>query len=153
MREQGDVLTALAKRRNLDRYDAEAEEQIASKPAGFCFCREISVRRRNDANVDLDRRRAADALELLFLQDAQELRLEIEAHLRDLIKEQRSAVGTLKRASHSLDRACESAAFVPEQCAFNESFRQRGAVQLDERPVGALTLVMDRMRDELFART
>ena len=59
---------------------------------------QIAVRRRDHAHVDLERPRAADALELLLLQHAQQLRLHLERQLADLVEEQRAAVGELEAA-------------------------------------------------------
>ena len=105
---------------------------------------EVAVGRRDDAHVDLDRRRSADALELLLLEHAKQLGLEVEPHLGDFVEEQRSAVRPLERAFDPLDRAGERALLVAEQRALDEAFRQRGAVQLDERPVAPLALRVDR---------
>src|SRR5690349_4964333 len=118
--------------------------------AGGSVRREVSVRGGDDAHVDLDRRRASDPLEFLLLQDSQQLRLKVEPHLGDLVEEQRPAVSALKRAFDALDRTRERAFLVSEQRAFNETFGERGAVQLDERPVAALALRVDRAREQLL---
>ena len=109
------VLDAIAQRRNFDRDHAEPKEQVAAEPAGFRFGGEIPIRRRDDSNVDLDRRRSADALELLFLEHSQQLRLEIESHLRDFIEQQSAPMRTLEGARDALDRTREGAALVAEQ--------------------------------------
>ena len=85
--------------------------------------REIAIRRRDDADVDLDRRRAADALELLLLEHAQQLGLKIEPHLGDFVEQQRSAVRALERAFDALDRAGERALLVTEQRALDQALR------------------------------
>ena len=85
-------------------------------------------------------RRSADALELLLLQHAQQLRLQVEPHLGDFVEQQRAAVRALERALDALDRAGERALLVAEQRALDEAFGQRRAIQLDERAVAPVAL-------------
>ena len=74
--------------------------------------------------------RAADALELLLLQHAQQLDLRVERQLADLVEEDRAVVGELEAALLLLHRAGERAALVAEELAFDERGRQRPAVHL-----------------------
>ena len=83
----------------------------------FHHPKEVAVRRGDEADVDLDRLRTADPLELLLLQDAQQLRLELERDLADLVEEQRAAVGHLEAADLLGDGAGEGAPLVPEELA------------------------------------
>src|SRR6185437_12171351 len=119
--EQRNVVAALAQRRKANRDDAQPIVEILAEVAGRGVRREVAIRRRNDAHVDLDRRRAADTLELLLLEHAEELRLQVEPHLRDLVEQQRAAVGALERALDALDRAGECALLVAEQRALDET--------------------------------
>ncbi len=57
---------------------------------------EILVRRGNHANIDGDLPGATNALDLSFFQRAEHLRLSIQAHVADLIEEDRPAVGKLE---------------------------------------------------------
>src|SRR5262245_51156645 len=107
MREDGDVLSTLAQGWQANRDHAQAIEQILSEVAGRGVRGEVAVRRRDDAYVDLDRRRAPDALELLLLEHAKQLGLKVEPHLGDFIEQQRSAVGPLEGALDPLDGAGE----------------------------------------------
>ena len=50
------------------------------------------------AGVDRDRLHPADAPDLLFLQRAQQLRLDIQRQVRDFVEEQRAAGGDLELA-------------------------------------------------------
>ena len=59
---------------------------------------QVPVRRRDDAHVDLQRRRAADALEPLLLERAQNLRLQRQRQIADFVEEQRAAVRQLELA-------------------------------------------------------
>ena len=87
----------------------------------------------DDAHVDLDRVLAADPLEGLLLQHAQHLRLHLQAHVADLVEEQRAAVGQLELAAAPGERAGERALLVAEQLGLDQLLGDRGAVDLHER--------------------
>ena len=78
---------------------------------------EIPIRRGEDANIDLDGLGAADPLKLAFLQDAQQLRLEVERQLAHLVEEERTMVGEFKTALAALGRTGERAALMTEELA------------------------------------
>src|SRR5206468_9847000 len=98
------------------------------------------------------RLRTADPLELLLLQDAQQLRLELERDLADLVEEQRAAVGHLEAADLLGDGAGEGAPLVPEELALEQTRRNGGAVELHERAVAAVASVVDAPREQLLPR-
>ena len=71
---------------------------------------------------------AANALQLAFLQHAQQLRLHRQRHVADLVEEQRPAVRLLELAEMTRGRAGERALLVPEQLATRSAPRDGGAV-------------------------
>src|SRR5262249_38305207 len=111
------------------------------------ICGEGPIGRCDDAYIDLDCRRAAHSLELLLLKHAQQLRLQVESHFRDFVQEQRASVRPLERSLDPLDGPGESALLVSEQRALDESFRKRGAIQLNEGAVATFALHVDRARE------
>ena len=112
---------------------------------------EIAVRRGDHAHVDAFGAAAADLLDLALLQRAQDLGLGAQAHVADLVEEQRAAVGLRELAGAGLDRARVAALHRAEQLALDELFGDRGAVHLDERALGALAGVVQRARHQLLA--
>ena len=82
------------------------------------------MRRCHDPHVDTLRPRAAEPLELLLLQHAQQLRLELERNVADLVEEERAAVGELEAADLLRDRAGERAALVAEELALEKPRRE-----------------------------
>ncbi len=74
-RERLDVLAAGAQRRQPHRHDVEPVEQVLAERALRDEPLEIAVRRRDEADVDLDRLGAAETLHLALLEHAQELDL------------------------------------------------------------------------------
>src|SRR3989449_9067477 len=113
----GNVLGPLAERRGLGRGNAPPRGESVPATVLFHPPEEGAGARGREADVDLDRLRTADPLELLLLQDAQQLRLELERDLADLVEEQRAAVGHLEAADLLGDGAGEGAPLVPEELA------------------------------------
>src|SRR4029453_11987780 len=87
------VLFSLAQGRNVERDHLQAIEEVGAETPFLDFLLQVTVGGANDAYADMDVRSAAQAAELHALEDAQELHLNSEAHLADLVQEQRSAVG------------------------------------------------------------
>ena len=84
------------------------------------------------------RLRAADAVDLAFLDGAQQLGLQADVHFGNLVEQQRAAVSFLELADAACDSAGERALLVTEQFGLEQVFRNGGAVDRDERLVGAL---------------
>src|SRR5207253_6290238 len=91
------------------------------------------VRGGDDPDVAPDRLRAADPLELLLLEHAKQLRLEVQRQVADLVEEEGAAVCELEAADPSRDGTGEGAALVAEELALQEAGGDGGAVELDER--------------------
>ena len=90
-RQRGNVVDTLAQRRDRHRKDIQAIVEIGSERSVFDHLHEIAVRRRDDPHVHLLGSRAAEALELALLQDAQQLGLHFRRDVADLVQEQRAA--------------------------------------------------------------
>src|SRR5262245_17366518 len=86
--ERGDVLRALAQRRNLNGRHGDAIEEIASEAPGAHFGEQVAVARGHQAELDLARTVGAEGTDLAAFQDAQEVGLDVERHLPDLVEEQ-----------------------------------------------------------------
>ena len=86
----------------------------------------------------------------LFLQDAQELGLQIERHLADFVEEDRARAGHFEQPRLVPVGAGERAFHVPEELAFQQVGRQGRTVDGDER-LARMPQVMDGPRGDLFA--
>src|SRR2546425_2272804 len=91
-----DVVFPLAQRRQLDRHDIDAVEQVLTKPSGADFCFEIARRGGENARVHAARLLIADPADLTLLQHAQQLRLQTERQFADFVQEDRTAIGRLE---------------------------------------------------------
>src|SRR5690606_19330686 len=108
------ILEALAQGREPHREDREAIPEVLAERALRDHAVQVAMGRRDDAHVDVDRARAADARERALLQDAQEPDLCRERQLADLVEQESSAVRPLEPPLPCRDRAGERAALVPE---------------------------------------
>ena len=131
------VLRALAQGRHADRDHGEPEEEVLAEAALLDLLLEVLVGGGDDAHVHLDRLLRADALDLALLQHPQHLGLGAQAHVADLVEEDRALVGQLELADLLLGRPGERALLVAEQLALDQLLGDRGAVHLDERLVPA----------------
>ena len=133
--EQRDVLAALAQRRQVDRDDVEAvEEVLAHRPLRHRRL-EVAVGGGDEPHVGLDVLRVADAPDLALLDGPQELDLQQRRDLGDLVEEQRAAVGRGEEAHLVGDRAGERSLHVAEQLGLHQALGDRPAVDGDERLV------------------
>ena len=89
--------SGMSSRRSRERRDHQLDDlqavvEVLAEAAGLHRRLEVLVRRGEEPHVDLDRLVAADALELLLLERAQQLRLRLERHVAELVEEERAAV-------------------------------------------------------------
>ena len=98
LREQRDVLPAVAQRRDRDHDDAEAVVEVVPEPSLRDHLLQVHVGRGDDPHVGLLRLDAPDPHELLFLDDAEQLRLSLEADRADLVEEDRPPLGRPRTA-------------------------------------------------------
>src|SRR3569832_1969057 len=113
-RENGDVFTAFAQRRQVDANDIEAMKKVFTEQTGLYALFEVLMRGGDDAYVDLDRRMAADAIALAVGEPAQQPRLALGRHVAYLFEKHGAAVGLLYAAAARGGGAREGAALVPE---------------------------------------
>ena len=72
-------------------------------------------------------------------------------HIADLIEKECATISLLEFSDAGLKGAGEGTAFMPEQLALQQIFRQGCAVYLDERLVSPVADKLDQAGDQLFA--
>ena len=135
----------------MDRHDVQPVIQILAKPLGLDFGHQVAIAGGDDAGVDADGLRVADALELALLQHPQQLDLQLGSGGVDFVEKDRAGMGGLEPAGPIGDRPGERAADVAEQFALQQAFRQRAAIDADERPAAARAELMHRLGDQFLA--
>jgi len=95
------------------------------------------IGRCDDANVNLERLVAADALKLAILQQAKHFGLRGKRHIADLVEKDRTAMALLELTDPLPVGAGERAFLMAEQLAFQQRLGDRGAVDRQKRPLVA----------------
>src|SRR5262249_42184316 len=113
---------------------------------------QVLVRGRENPNIHTQRRFPANTRELAVLQDMEQLGLERGMEVADLVEEDRPSMRRLELTDLQFVGACAAAALVAGQLAPQEPARHRGAVDLYEGPGPPRRKMVDRARDQLFAR-
>ncbi len=121
--EIADVFGALAQRRQAQRHDIEAEEQVLAEQALLDEDAQVLVGRRDDADIGLDRGAAADGGVFALLEHAQKPGLGVHRHVADLVEKERAALRLLETPDRALAGAGEGALLVAEQFAFDQVAR------------------------------
>ena len=107
--------------------------------------------RRDQPHIGADRLVAPDALERLLLEHAQHLGLGGRRHVADLVQEQRAPRALLELADAAAVGPGEGALLVAEQLALQQVLRDGGAVEGQERRLGARAVLVDRPGHQLLA--
>jgi len=86
------------------------------------------------------------------LENAQKFRLKLQRYVTDLIEKNGPPVRQLESPDALRNSARKRAFFVSEQFAFQEAGRNGSAVHFHERPLAPGAEMMNRPRNQLFAR-
>ena len=147
--EIGNVLAPLGQRRHADRHHRQPVIEVLAEAAGGDLGLDVAAGRGDDAHVDRDLGGAADALEGLVDQHAQDLVLRLARHVGDFVDEQRAAMRLLERADLALLRAVRL--LDAEQLDLHALGRDRGGVDDDERPAARGRTAREMARGQLLA--
>ena len=96
--EQQKIIAAFAQRRQVDGEDVEPKIEVLAKLRLFEELLKIGVGGGDEANIGGDGVIAADAFELLLLDQAQNFRLGERRHFTDFVEKNRAAVALLEFA-------------------------------------------------------
>ena len=113
---------------------------------------EVAVGRRDYTNVHVLRPFRAERLDLAFLQDAQELRLQPDAHRSDLVEEDRAAIGQGEPPLPGAGGVRERPSDMPEELRLQQGLGNGRTVDLDERHFPLRAAIVHGAGDELLAR-
>src|SRR5438093_5833554 len=136
--EQRNVVDAFAQRRNSERKDVEAVEEVGAKAARFDGKFEIAICGRNHPHVDGNRLAASDPFKLAFLKHPQQRDLSFDRELADFVQENRTAIGGFKAAQTTRQRSSERPFLVPEQFRRNQRRWNCGAVHANKGSRGTI---------------
>ncbi len=151
VRENQNVATARAERRELDVNDVDPVEQILAEPLLGDLVFQVAVRRRHDARVERDLFVSSHGAKRALLQGAKQLGLHSQGHLADLVEKERAAAGLQEEAAARLPGVGEGALHVAEELTLQDVFGHRGAVDGDERALRPGAARVDRPGRELLS--
>src|SRR6185437_3768321 len=149
--QNGNIALAFAQGWQLDLDDVEAEEQVLAESALANGRLEIAIGGGDDACGEGHAVRGSDWLDLLFLEGAEQLRLQVYGQVADFVQEERAAAGCLHQALPGLHRAGEGALHVAEELGFDEGWYEGRTIHRNEGLRAAGAGKMDRASDELLA--
>ena len=112
---------------------------------------QVDVSRRQHPHIHRDGLAAADTLDLFFLQESQQVGLQLHRQIADLIKKQRATIGRLDPPDLTLMGASKCALFVAKQFGLDQVFGDRAAVDRDKRLGMALGLAVQGFGHQFFA--
>src|SRR5882762_4967027 len=147
------IFDAFAQRRKIEWDYVEAIEKIFAKSAMRDFIFQYFVGGRDDADIDRNRLIGSNRLQPLLFEDAQNFGLRAQAHVPDLVKEKRTAIGFFKFPNFIFRCSCEASFGMPKQFRFDQLFRDRSAIDLDECAIAAKTRSVKRTGHEFLARS
>src|SRR5574344_864327 len=113
----------------------------------------MAVRRCNDPHIHMYGLLAANTVELLLLQHAQQFDLHVLIHLANLVEEYRPMRCQLELAQLALNRTREGALLMSEQLGLQQGPRDCPAVHADERSPPTVTGVVNSFGNHFFTRT
>src|SRR5262245_56929271 len=119
----------------MDLHDRKTVKQVLTEVALKDGHFEVAIRGGNDARIHRDDLPTTDPAELQIFEDVKELRLKRQRKLANFVEKDRPVIGEFELTELSPVCPCEGALFMPEQFGFEEIRGQRGAIQLDERPI------------------
>jgi hypothetical protein len=103
-------------------------EKVCAKLSLLDHLREISIRRRDDANVDRNFMVFANAKHAVFLENAQEFCLQRQVKLSNLIQEEHASLCCANQAFAVTLGSGEGSATVAEEFAFGQPGADRATV-------------------------
>ena len=133
--------------------DIQPVVEIFAKPAILDCLLQVDMGGGKNPDIDGDRPTAPDALDVLFLKKAQQIRLQLQRQIADFIQQQRSAVGSLDSPHLALMGPGEGALLVAEQLRLDEVLRNAATVDGNERLIRAAREIMQCARNHFLAGT
>jgi hypothetical protein len=116
----------------MQREDVQPVIQVCSESILVDHRLEIAIGCGHEPNVRSDGAIAANSLEFLVLNCAEQFRLEFERHLADLIEKERALVGQFESPSSLRRGSGKRALLMAEQLAFEQAGGNRGTVHFNE---------------------
>ena len=139
------------KRRDVDPQHVQAVVEVLAEGAFGDLVEEVALGGGDDADVGLDGRGAADALEDFLLDRPQQFRLLRQGDVVNVVEIEGAAFGQIEAAFAALVGAGEGALLVPVKLALDELRGKERAAGLDEGEAVAVGAAMDDAGHQVLA--
>ena len=136
----------------MDPDDVQPVEKVRTEQPPLHLLLQIAVSGHQQTEIQLNALGAGHPLDGLFLNELQQLGLNMRRQLSDLIQKQGTVVGQLDLTNLTgRGRAGKGSLFIAEQLGFNEVFMEHRAVDLDKGAVGPVADGVDGLGHRAFA--
>ena len=132
--QQPEIVTTFAQRWKVDPHNIDSVVEVFAEGSVENHLIQVKRRGRNDSNVNAHFHVTADAAQLPLLKNSQQLGLEQQRQVADFVQEKCSAACRFQKASSLTVGSGERSLLVAEQLTFQQVFRDRSAIDRDERP-------------------
>jgi hypothetical protein len=151
LRQDQDILAALAQGRDLKDHHRQAMVEVRSETSLRDTLAQIRRCRGNDFDVELVTPHCPQTSHTFLIKGAEEFSLEQQWQRVNLVQEQRAVRGAFHKAGLGTFGISERARLKAEQFHLQQRFRDGRAVDIDKRPLGARTTVVDDPCDQPLA--
>jgi hypothetical protein len=151
--EQRQILEPVAQRRQLDRVNVKTVVEVLAQSPFADRLTHRTIGCGQDAHVDWQVFACAEAQNSLLFENTEQFGLHLGPHLGDLIEQKAATVRPLEASLAAAIRASKSPTLVAEQFAFDQAFRDSGAIDCHVWWVLARRSVVNRAGGPLFPRT
>src|ERR1700722_12263683 len=148
----GNVFPALSQRRQQDGEDVQTIIHITAKLPASHHLHQIAIGRGDQPDIHFVGAPAAQSLELLLLQHAQQLRLQRRGDVAYFVEKQRTFVSHFEASDLLRDGSGEGTLLMTEQFAFQKIQRNGRAIEFYKSAPATLTGVVNGVSDEFFSR-
>ena len=148
--EFNDIVPALGQGRHAQRHDAQAIVEIFAEVAGINLSFQVLRRRCHHAHIHADIGAAADALEALLGQDAEDFVLRADGHVGDFIEQERAGMGALEQADA---HGAAGLVFLAEEGDLHLVGCDAGGIDHHKGAVCAAGILVDEAGGKFFADT
>ena len=151
--EQRQILEPVAQRRQLDGVNVKTVVKVLAQSPLANRLMQRTIGCGEDAYVDRQLFACAETENFLFFENTEQFGLHLRPHLGDLVEQKAAAVRPLEASLPAAISARKGPAFVAEQFAFDQAFRDCRAIDCDVRSVLPRRSVVDRACGQLFPGT
>jgi hypothetical protein len=146
------IVSSVSKRWDVNRQDTDPVEEILTKIASFHIPFQEPIRSANKSNIYSPVASSANPIELAILKQVQQLYLYGRVQVTDLVQKECAAVSKLYATRLRTIGASESAFFIAEEFALNQSPWDGRATDLHKRSVSQWRLGMNQLGKHFLSR-